>query len=127
MKNKMRDNTYGGNANNSMFDNFGVSDITPHYDGHKAINSKSDLELFDDKKDIAHPIVHIKRLNSAAKGERWRIYVDDELKLIIEGKKLSKKECAFLRSVDGLNWLIRETKIEFNSFTELRIRLKEKL
>jgi hypothetical protein len=46
---------------------------------------------------------------------------------IIEGSKLSKKEKEFLRSVDGVKFVIQLYKSGINSFNYFKIELKKKL
>lgn len=89
--------------------------------------NKYDFDLFDDSKAKPAPVVRIKRLNSSTKGERWRVMENDEVKFVLEGNKLSKKEREFIRTLDGVNWLIAEYKVGFKSFNELKGRLKQKL
>lgn len=93
----------------------------------RGILSKLDFELFDDTLAVVHPVVRIKRSNSTTRGEKWRIFLGEELKFLIDGDKLSKKERTFLRTVDGINWLIKEFKVGFKSLNELKIKLKTKL
>jgi hypothetical protein len=96
-------------------------------DGSKYNLSKFDYELYDESKATPNTVVRIKRIGSIDKNEKWRIIEDGELKFILEGEKLLKKECAFLRTVEGLNWLIAEYKIGFKSLNELRTRLKKRV
>jgi hypothetical protein len=96
-------------------------------EGSKYPLSKFDFELFDEAKAIPGTVVRVKRVASAAKGERWRILENDELKFVVDGEKLSKKECMFLRTLDGVNFLIGEFKVGFKSLNELRGRLKKKI
>lgn len=88
--------------------------------------SKSDFELFDEAKAVPGSVVRVKRMGAKNKNERWRILENDELKFVIEGDKVSKREREFLRSVEGIGWLIGEFKMGFKNLTELRVRLKKK-
>ncbi len=94
---------------------------------HKIIFSKADTELFDDAKAVPLSVVRIKRMGSSNKNEKWRIIENDELKFVIDGTKLNKKECSFLRTIDGVKFLIAEFKLGFKSLHELRGRLKTKV
>lgn len=89
--------------------------------------SKNDFELYDENKAIPGSVVRIKRIGSRNKNERWRVFENDELKFVVEGDKISKKEREFLRTIDGVSWLIGEFKVGFKNLTELRGRLKKKL
>lgn len=112
---KDRDYTYGDGI------------IAENYSSTTTKLSKFDGELFDEAKAVAGKVVRIKRIGSVDKKEKWKILVNDELTFVVEGDKLSKKEKIFLRSVEGLSWLIGEVKVGFKSFNELRSRLKQQL
>lgn len=109
--------------NNSIID-FGQGE---YKEGAKYPLSKYDYDLYDDAKAIPTRVIRIKRMGSIAKNERWRIFENDQLKFVLDGEKLSKKEKAFLRGIEGINWLIGECKVGFKSFNELRGRLKQKV
>lgn len=95
-------------------------------DGFKFNLSRRDIELFDEKRaQVANPVIRVRRLGMINKNERWRIFQDEELMFVIEGIKLLKKEAAFLRTVEGVNFLISEFKKEpFQTMSELKIRFK---
>ncbi len=112
---------------NSNFDTSALMDAIQHGEGSKYPLSKADFELYDEAKAIPAPVFRVKRMSSAAKGERWRFIRDEELQFVLEGSKLSKKECIFLRTVDGINFLVAEFKVGFKSFNELKSRLKQKV
>ncbi len=119
---------YNNSSSNNNFDNFGTDPTqVPQGDGHKFISSKIEMDLFDETKATPAPVFCVKRMNSAAKGERWRMLRDGELQFVLEGSKLSKKECMFLRTIEGFNWLIAEFKLGFKSLNELKSRLKKKM
>jgi len=109
--------------------NFDTSlmDAIQHGEGSKYPLSKADFELYDETKAMPASVFRVKRMSSAAKGERWRFMKNEELQFVLEGSKLSKKECMFLRTVEGVNFLVAEFKIGFKSFNELRSRLKQKI
>ncbi len=109
--------------------NFDTSllDTIQHGDGQKFISSKNDLELYDNLKAVPAPVFRVKRMISASKGERWRFLKNEELIFVLDGGKLSKKECLFLRTIEGFNFLIVQFKVGFKSFSELRARIKQKV
>jgi hypothetical protein len=47
--------------------------------------------------------------------------------MIIEGSKFSKKEREFLRSVDGISWLLSQAKAGIKSFNSLKTDLKKRI
>lgn len=112
---------------NNNFDTSALMDAVQHGEGSKFPLSKADFELYDETKAVPARVMRVKRMSSAAKGERWRFIENEELKFILDGSKLSKKECTFLRTIEGVNFLIAEFKVGFKSFNELRSRLKKKI
>lgn len=120
----MKDRNYHDSHNAALLDSLQHGD---HKEGAKYPLSKFDFELFDEEKAVPALVVRVKRMSSAAKGERWRIFANDELKFVIDGDKLSKKERTFLRTIEGVNFLIAEFKVGFKSLHELRVRLKKKI
>jgi len=117
----MADKNYGD-------DNFSFGEQSQeHKEGVGKLHlSKYDYELFDDSKAVPAPVIRVKRVGSS-KNERWRIFENSDLKFIVEGSKLLKKECAFLRTLEGTSWLISEFKVGFKSLNELKTRLKNKI
>lgn len=97
------------------------------YQGQKYPLSKLDFELFDEDKNKPSRTIRVKRLGIIDKTERWKIFQDDILLFTVEGAKLSKKERAFLRGVDGTIYLIQEFKSGIKSLKELKTRLKKHL
>lgn len=120
----MKDKGYNNDFGSSMHDG---AQGAEYKEGAKYPLSKFDFELYDEAKAIPARVVRVKRMSSAAKGERWRIFDGEELKFVLDGSKLSKKERSFLQTISGVNWLISEFKIGFKSFNELRSRLKSKM
>jgi len=110
--------------NNQLYDALQQGD---YKDNFKYPLSKFDSELYDEAKATPARMVRVKRISSNAKGERWRIFDGDELKFVLDGNKLTKKEKTFLRTLDGVRFLIDEFKVGFKSFNELRGRLKQKV
>lgn len=115
----MADKIYDSHTSDNFFND-------QNYSSTATKLNKIDVELYDESKAVAGKIIRVKRMGAPNKKEKWRILINDELTFVLEGDKLSKKEKTFLRSVEGMNWLIEQAKLGFKSFNELRIRLKEK-
>lgn len=86
--------------------------------------SRFDYDLFDEEKATPAPVIRVKRTNTSTKGERWKVLRNEELLLIIEGNKLSKKEREYLRSLEGVSFLTKQVKMNITSFNKLRAELK---
>lgn len=89
--------------------------------------SKFEYDLFHDEDNKVEKIVRVKRISLPNKGERWKIFEDNKVMMIIEGSKLTNKEKEFLRSVDGVLFLINKYKEGINSFNHLKKEMKNVL
>jgi hypothetical protein len=89
--------------------------------------SKFEYDLYHEEDDVVEKIIRVKRFQLPNDGEKWKIFEDSKIMMIIDGAKLTKKEKAFLRTVDGITFLVSQYKIGINSFNHLKIELKKKL
>jgi len=109
-----------------------IGDFTTISDDFKATTNKTSLnkhehELFDEThyKETIEPVVRVKHLTLPNKGDRWKVFLNDELVVVVEGIRLNKKEKAFLRGLAGVSWLIAETKAgRATSFSAVKVALK---
>jgi hypothetical protein len=92
--------------------------------GNKQILSKEGMELYHDEDNIKMPIIRVKHFKLPNKGERWKIFNDSKVVIVIEGSKLNKKEREFLRGLDGINFLIKAHKAGIDNFNALKKELK---
>lgn len=89
--------------------------------------SKFEYDLYHEEDDVALPVIRVKHINLPNKGDRWKIFEDSKVGFTIEGSKLNNKEKEFLRSVDGVNFLIRQYKNGIKSFNALKSEIKKAL
>jgi hypothetical protein len=89
--------------------------------------SKFEYDLYHEEDDVAEKVVRVKRVSMPNKGEKWKIFEDNKVVFVLEGAKLTNKEKEFLRSVDGVNFLIAQAKQGIKSFNALRTELKKKI
>ena len=89
--------------------------------------SKFEYDLYHEEDDKTEKIIRVKRVSMPNKGEKWKIMEDSKVVFVVEGTKLSKKEKDFLRTVDGVNFLIEQYKMGIKSFNSLKIEIKKKL
>lgn len=89
--------------------------------------SKFEYDLYHEEDDVAEKVVRVKRISLPNKGEKWKIFQDNKVVFVIEGAKLTNKEKEFLRSVEGVNFLINLAKQGIKSFSALKIEIKKKL
>ena len=89
--------------------------------------SKFEYDLYHDEDNVAEKIIRVKRYSLPNDGERWKIFEDNKVMFVIEGAKLTKKEKAFLRTVDGVSFLISQYKNGINSFNHLKTEMRNKI
>ena len=68
--------------------------------------SKFESDLYREEDDIALKSVRVKRFVMPNKDEKWKIFEDSKILFVLDGSKLTKKEKIFLRTVDGINFLL---------------------
>lgn len=89
--------------------------------------SKFEYDLYHEEDDVAEKVIRVKRISMPNKGEKWKIFEDNKVMFIVEGSKLNNKEKEFLRSADGVNFLIAQYKQGIKSFNSLKNEIKKKL
>lgn len=89
--------------------------------------SKFEYDLYHEEDDISEKVIRVKRVSMPNKQEKWKVMTDNKVIFIIEGTKLNNKEKDFLRSVDGVNFLIKQCKSGIKSFNSLKIEIKKAL
>lgn len=89
--------------------------------------SKFEYDLYHEEDDVAEKVIRVKRVSMPNKGEKWKIFEDNKVMFIVEGTKLTNKEKDFLRTVDGVNFLIAQYKLGIKSFNSLKNEIKKKL
>lgn len=120
----MKDRNYNDSHNAALLDSLQHGE---YKEGAKYPLSKFDFELFDEAKATPAPVIRVKRTSTNTKGERWRVFRDDELLFMIEGDKISKREKEFLRTVDGVSFLTMQVKSNVTSWSKIRAELKLKV
>lgn len=104
----------------------GPSDV-PEQQSIKHILSKYEYDLYKEEDDVAQKVIRVKRFSMPNKGEKWKIFEDTKVIFILEGTKLNNKEKDFLRTVEGVTFLIKQFKTGIKSFNALRKEIKNNL
>jgi hypothetical protein len=91
----------------------------------KHILSKFEFDLYDEEQDKVNKVIRIKRVKLPKEGESWKIIEDSKTILLIEGVKLSKKEKAFIKTPEGINYLLKIYKTGANNIIKIRAELKK--
>jgi hypothetical protein len=112
---------------NKIKDNIQYNDYEFKDTNLKYSLNKFEYDLYHEEDDKSEKVIRVRRFNLPNKGERWKIFEDNKIVFIVEGIKLSKKEKEFLRTVDGINFLIKQYKTGIKSFNALRKELKNNI
>ena len=103
-----------------------TNDQFAYDEGKKSSFLKHDSELFNDEDYVPGNSIRVKRVSSSTK-EDWLILKNDEEYLLIKGTRFSSKERVFLRSADGVLFLINGAKQGWNSVSEFKRQLAGKI
>ena len=86
--------------------------------------SKPDPDLYHDEDNVVNTLIQVKR-NKSKNSEEWLVLKDKNVVLILPSKKFNNKEKIFLRTIDGVNFLINAYKKGNNSFTKIKGTLRD--
>lgn len=95
--------------------------------GVKYTLSKYEYDLYHEEDDISHAVVRVKRFSMPNKNEKWKFFQDNKVMFTLDGTKLTNKEKEFLRTVEGINFLLQGYKEGLDSVNAFKKQLKEKL
>lgn len=87
---------------------------------------RADNELFnEDDGNIIHSVINVKRVQLPKNGEDWEILVDGKVTLSIKGTRFTNTEKDFLKTVDGMKFLISEYKKGRRSVVKIKEELRK--
>lgn len=107
-------------------DNYFSGDFEYSNGQSRPITNRFDADLFDEEKNVIQSTIRIKRVASSKK-ENWKVFKNNEMIYLIEGNKLGKKEKEFLRTLDGINFLISQFKYSVPSFSSIKRSIGQKI
>jgi hypothetical protein len=94
----------------------------------KFVTNKFDHDLFDETKHTVQKVLSIKRVSSPNHGERWKIIEDSKIIFIVDGNKLTKKEKEYLRTPEGVSFLLSyHKKNGINNINLLKAEIKQNI
>jgi len=109
------------------FDSFDIRE----YQGAKTNIHRFDYDdLFDENKNIIEDVFRVKHSSTPKRGEKWKIFRNDEIVVELDGSKLPKKYCEFLRSLDGVRWLLTKAKTnmkDIKNISKIKTTLKKEM
>jgi hypothetical protein len=88
--------------------------------------SRTDNELFVDDSYKPNSVIRVKRYKTK-KMEDWNIYQDNKIALTLKGARLNNSEKEYLRSAEGIVFLLQSFKSGARTFAKIKELLKEKL
>ena len=87
--------------------------------------SKFERDLYYDEDNVVNKIIRVRRFTYPNNGEKWKIFEDNKIRFIVDGEKLTIREKEFLRSVEGINFLIARYKEGLEYITHLKNKIRE--
>lgn len=110
-------------------DTSSITSITEEFksQSNKYTLSKFEFDLYDEESNKPEKVIRVKKFSMPNKGEKWKIFEDNKVMFVIEGSKLNSKEKNFLKTVDGINFLLKQYKLGIKSFNSLKSAIKDQI
>jgi hypothetical protein len=89
-------------------------------------SSKFEDDLFKEENHVVNKLVRVKRQKNSG-GEKWKIFIDNKNVCTIDGNPLKENVKVFLRSVEGLSYVIGEYKKSNLSEEEIVEKILKKI
>ena len=81
--------------------------------------------MFDDSSDISQKVIRVRRVKLPKGGEDWEILEDEKLVLTVKGTRFTAPERDFLRTVDGIKFLMEGYKVGIKSVSKFKTAIKK--
>lgn len=82
-----------------------------------------DNELYKQEDDVSNAAISVKRIKLPKNGEDWEIYENKNRALVLKGTRFTKTERNFLRSIDGINFILTGYKNGYKSVAHFKREL----
>lgn len=111
---------------NNNYDKYGIENDQFFYDEStsKSNSLKYDSELFNDEDYVPGDIINVKRI-SKLDVEDWQILLNNKEILLLKGTRFSAGEKKFLRTIQGINFIIDGIKQGWKSVSEFKRQIKD--
>lgn len=87
---------------------------------------RADNELFNEEdSSVVHSVINVKRIKLPKNGEDWEILVDGKITVTMKGTRFSTQEKDFLRTVEGMKFLVAEYKKGKKSVVKIKEELRK--
>lgn len=90
---------------------------------YRTSSLRQETELFDDDSHVPYQVVSVKRVEFG-KAEDWEIKSDQKTVMVLKGVRFTAKERSFLRTVDGIKFVILGYKSGWTSVSEFKRNIK---
>ena len=91
--------------------------------GKKGSFIKQDSEFFNDEDYVPGKSIRVKRVSNNSH-EDWRIFVNEQEALVLKGIRFTTKEREFLRTTEGVMFIINGMKCGWKSISEFKRQLQ---
>lgn len=86
---------------------------------------RHDTELFLDDSYIAHDVINARRIELPKGGEDWEVLKNKNTVLTLKGIRFTKQEREFLRTANGMLFIINGYKQGWKSVAEFKRQVKK--
>ena len=86
---------------------------------------RTDHELFKDEDNVVNSLINVKRVKLPNDGEDWEILEDKQIVLTLRGTRFTKSEKKFLRTVDGVKFLMEGYRSGIKSVVKFKEAMKK--
>ncbi|HVI40704.1 MAG TPA: hypothetical protein VM577_08590 [Anaerovoracaceae bacterium] len=86
---------------------------------------KADNELFNEEANKAQKVTSARRVKLPKNGEDWQILENGKVALLLKGTRFTNAEKTFLRTIDGMKFLVAEYKAGSKSVVKLKEKMKK--
>lgn len=86
---------------------------------------KADNELFNEEDYVAQTVINVKRIKLRKGGEDWEVRENNKVVLTMKGTRFSKAEKAFLRTVEGMKFVVDAYKSGNKSVVKIKQKMQK--
>jgi hypothetical protein len=85
---------------------------------------RTDHELFKEDDDVQHKVINVRRVNLPHNGEDWELLENGQVVLTLKGVRFTKTERNFLRTIEGMKFIIDGYKAGIKSVVKFKEAMK---
>lgn len=89
---------------------------------------RTDHDFFDEEASkVISQVISVKRIKRSKNKENWQILLNGKLVLLLKGERFTNQEKEFLRTVEGVKFLLASYKKGLQSVVKIKQELKRLL